>query len=98
MIAQVGAAGGGLQGMDFGTQAVDEGMGGMQDAIMGIANQKAEDERIRKLLEASMGGGNVPVRPKDPTYFGGSGHGLSGPSGMNMRINQTGARMGYAPR
>jgi hypothetical protein len=97
-----GAAGGGLQGMDFGTQAVDEGMGGMQDAIMGIANQKAEDERIRKLLEAyrggGMGGGNVPVRPTDPTYRGGSGHGMSGPSGMNMRINQTGAGMGYVPR
>ena len=57
MIAQVGAAGGGLDKMNFGTQAVDQGMGGMQDAIMGIANQKAEDERIRKLLEAYRSGG-----------------------------------------
>ena len=57
MIAQVGAAGGGLDKMNFGTQAVDQGMGGMQDAIMGIANQKAEDERIRKLLDAYRSGG-----------------------------------------
>ena len=52
-----GAAGGGLQGMDFGTQAVDEGMGNMQDAIMGIYRQNQEDERIRKLMLAARGGG-----------------------------------------
>ena len=80
MIAQVGAAGGGLQGMDFNPQAAGDGMGGMQDAIMSMGRQKAEEERIRKILaEAGMGGGgNVPVRPTDPTYFGGSGHGMGG--------------------
>ena len=89
-----GAAGGGLQGMDFGTQAVDEGMGGMQDAIMGIANQKAEDERIRKLLEAyrgggSMGGGNVPVRPATAGWLANptSGHGSSAGWSPSTRQN-----------
>ena len=85
-----GAAGGGLQGMDFGTQAVDEGMGGMQDAIMGIANQKAEDERIRKLLEAYRSGG--------VGMGAGTMQGPVGQSGMNMLTSQAGAPMGYAPR
>ena len=57
MIAQVGAAGGGLDKMNFGTQAVDQGMGNMQDAIMGIYRQNQEDERIRKLMLAAQGGG-----------------------------------------
>ena len=52
-----GAAGGGLQGMDFNPQASDDGMGGMQDAIMSMGRQKAEDERIRKLLDAYRSGG-----------------------------------------
>ncbi len=93
-------SGGGLEGMDFGTQAGDQ-MGGMQDAIMSMGRQKAEEERIRKLLAASMGsGGNVPVRPATAGWLAnpGSGHGMGGPSGMNTRINQTGAPMGYAPR
>ena len=77
-----GAAGGGLQGMDFGTQAVDEGVGSMQDAMMGIARQREDDERIRKLLaEAGMGGGgNVPVRPPTAGWLASptSGHGMGG--------------------
>jgi len=57
MIAQVGAAGGGLQGMDFGAQG--DPMGGMQDAIMSFGRQKAEDERLRRLFAemAAQGGG-----------------------------------------
>ncbi len=55
MIAQVGAAGGGLQGMDFGPQG--DQMGGMRDAIMSMGRQKAEEERIKKLLLAAQGGG-----------------------------------------
>ena len=73
-----GGASGGLQGMDFGPQAGDQ-MGGMQDAIMSMGRQKAEEERIAKLLAASMGGGmgggNVPVRPTVAGYDGLSGHG-----------------------
>ena len=84
-----GAAGGGLQGMDFGTQAVDEGMGGMQDAIMDIGRQKAEEERIRKLLEAYRGGGSMGA---------GAMQGPIGQSGANTLASQAGARMGYAPR
>ena len=93
MIAQVGAAGGGLDKMNFGTQAVDQGMGGMQDAIMGIANQKAEDERIRKLLEAYRGGGSMGAG-----MGAGAMQGPIGQSGANTLASQTGARMGYAPR
>ena len=85
-----GAAGGGLQGMDFGTKAVDEGMGGMQDAIMGIYKQKQEDERIRKLMLAAQGGG--------VGMGAGTMQGPVGQSGMNMLTSQAGAPMGYAPR
>ena len=85
-----GAAGGGLQGMDFGTQAVDEGMGNMQDAIMGIYKQKQEDERIRKLMLAAQGGG--------VGMGAGTMQGPVGQSGMNTLTSQAGARMGYAPR
>ena len=88
-----GAAGGGLDKMNFGTQAVDQGMGGMQDAIMGIANQKAEDERIRKLLEAYRGGGSMGAG-----MGAGAMQGPIGQSGANTLASQTGARMGYAPR
>jgi hypothetical protein len=48
MIAQVGAAGGGLQGMDFGAQG--DPMGGMQDAIMNMGMRQAEEERLRRLF------------------------------------------------
>jgi hypothetical protein len=67
--------------MDFGTQAITEGAGIGQDALMNIGME----ERRRRLALAAQGGGNVPVRPTDPTYRGGSGHGMSGP-------------MGYVPR
>ncbi len=74
MIAQVGAAGGGLQGMDLGTQAVDEGMGNMQDAIMSMGRQKAEEERIRKLLLAAQGGSTLtPGMYSNPVAAGGGG-------------------------
>jgi len=75
-----GGAGGGLQGMDFGTQAFDDGMGGMQDAIMSFGRQKAEDERLRKLFAemAAQGGGmgagmgGSGIQPS-PGMGGGSG-------------------------
>ena len=85
-----GAAGGGLDKMDFGTQAFDEGMGNMQDAIMGIYKQKQEDERIRKLMLAAQGGG--------VGMGAGTMQGPVGQSGMNTLTSQAGARMGYAPR
>ena len=80
MIAQVGAAGGGLEGMDFGAQG--DQMGGMQDAIMNMGRQKAEEERIRELLAAAGGGGNVPVRPATAGWLANptSGHGMGAPS------------------
>ena len=59
MIAQVGAAGGGLDKIDFGTQSFDDGMGGMQDAITSMGRQKMEEERLRRLFAemAAQGGG-----------------------------------------
>ena len=77
-------SGGGLEGMDFGTQG--DGMGGMQDAIMGIGRQKAEDERIRKLLEAAYrGGGSMGAgmgasgMQPSPGMGGGSGYRFAPP-------------------
>ena len=67
-------SGGGLDGMDFGTQAGDQ-MGGMQDAIMSMGRQKAEEERIAKLLLAAQGGGNTltPGMYSNPVAAGGGG-------------------------
>jgi len=77
-----GGASGGLQGMDFGPQAGDQ-MGGMQDAIMSMGRQKAEEERIAKLLAASMGGGSTltPGMYSNPVAAGGGGFpSVRGPS------------------
>jgi hypothetical protein len=63
-----GGASGGLQGMDFGPQAGDQ-MGGMQDAIMSMGRQKAEEERIAKLLAASMSGMSGGGSMQAPTGF-----------------------------
>ena len=56
-----GAAGGGLQGMDFGGQDIAGGMQDTQEGIMSIARQKAQaqaqEEMIRKLMLAARGGG-----------------------------------------
>ena len=87
-----GGAGGGLQGMDFNTQAFDDGMGGMQDAITSMGRQKMEEERIRKLLEASMGGGNVPVRPTTAGYLANPGSGHASSAGWSPST-----RRGFAP-
>jgi len=65
-------AGGGLQGMDFGPQG--DQMGGMRDAIMSMGRQKAEEERIRKLLLAAQGGGTLtPGMYSNPVAAGGGG-------------------------
>ena len=93
-----GGASGGLQGMDFGPQAGDQ-MGGMQDAIMSMGRQKAEEERIAKLLAASMGGSTLtPGMYSNPVAAGGGGlnslrgQGMGGnpattiPSGFNSGV------------
>ena len=79
--------------MDFGTQAITEGAGIGQDALMNMGRQKAEDERIRKLLEAYRGGGSMGAG-----MGAGAMQGPIGQSGMNTLTSQAGARMGYAPR
>ena len=81
--------------MDFGAQDI---AGGMQETQQALMNMGME-ERRRRLALAAQGGGNVPVRPATAGWLANptSGHGMSGPSGMNMRINQTGAGMGYVP-
>ena len=66
--------------MDFGTQAITAGAGIGQDALMNMGIQELmEKKRLERLRAAGggMGGGNVPVRPTDPTYRGGSGHGMN---------------------
>ena len=45
--------------MDFGTQAITEGAGIGQDALMNMGME----ERRRRLAQAAAGGGNVPMRP-----------------------------------
>ena len=59
MIAQVGAAGGGLQGMDFGPQGEMRGMQqGLMNVGQGIGRRRAEEERLRQLFLASQASGN----------------------------------------
>ena len=54
-----GAAGGGLQGMDFGAQDLAGGMQDVQDAMFRIGQNKLEEERLRQLLMATRGGGGM---------------------------------------
>jgi len=75
--------------MDFGVQDIAGGMQGTQQGLMNIGME----ERRRRLAQAAAGGGNVPVRPTDPTYRGGSGHGSS--AGWSPSTRQNFARAGY---
>ena len=77
-----GMAQGGSAGMDFGTGAIDQGVGAIGDATMQMALERAEQERWRKMIEMQaqmsgvMGGGNVPsgigygVADSAGNYFG----------------------------
>ena len=80
-----GMAQGGSAGMDFGTGAIDQGVGAIGDATMQMALERAEQERWRKMIEmqAQMSGaGGIgaggPTAVMPPMYGGMSGGGFSG--------------------